>query len=84
MFFLQELDMSKEIVLPDVLLMDDLQMLRSLGYLGKPIPLTLARPRLYKEEDENSYPIGQTPSWSELTEISISNHGSLCTTGLGP
>jgi hypothetical protein len=69
MFFLQDLDMSLEIVLPEVLAMDDLQMLRSLGYMEKPIPQSPARPRLYEEDDEITYPIGKTPSWSDLTEM---------------
>jgi hypothetical protein len=69
MFFLQELDMTREIVLPEVLVKDDLQMLRALGYLERPIQRSPARPRLYEENDENTYPIGKTPSWSELTEM---------------
>ena len=69
MFFLQELDMTREIVLPEVLVEDDIGMLRALGYLERPIRRSRDTPRVYQEYNEDDYPIGKTPSWSQLTEM---------------
>jgi hypothetical protein len=69
MFFLQDLDMTKEIVLPEVLVKDDLRILHTLGYLNKPKPCPWEIVRLYDEDDKAAYPLGRSPSGSQLTDI---------------
>lgn len=69
MFFLPELDMTKEICLPEVLVKDDLSMLRALGVKAKQDRPLLMLPEYHDEDDEEAYPIGKTPSWLELSAM---------------
>jgi hypothetical protein len=64
MFFLHDLDMTKDICLPGVLVKDDLDILRKLGVHRLRLPCT--DPPGNDDEEEESYPIGRRPSWQEL------------------
>ena len=67
MFFLHDLDMTKDICLPGVLVKDDLDILRKLGVerMHK-LRLPHSDPPDNGEEEEEAYPIGRMPSWKEL------------------
>jgi len=67
MFFLHDLDMTKDICLPGVLVKDDLDILRKLGVESMHrLRLPPADPPGIDDEEEEAYPIGRTPSWKEL------------------
>jgi hypothetical protein len=64
MFFLHDLDMTKNICLPGIPVKDDLDVLCKLGVHGlhRPPPDLPGN----HDEEEEAYPIGRTPSWQEL------------------
>jgi hypothetical protein len=67
MFFLHDLDMTKDICLPGVLVKDDLDILRKLAVEGMHgLRLPHADPPGNDDDEEEAYPIGRTPSWQEL------------------
>jgi len=65
MFFLHDLDLTREICLPEVLPMDDLKVLQSLG-------VTLTRkknnnlPSPVDPDPSNHHPLGEAPTWAEV------------------
>jgi hypothetical protein len=66
MFFLHDLDMTKDICLPGVLVKDDLDILRKLGTEGMHgLRLPHTDPP-GNDDEEDAYPIGRMPSWQEL------------------
>jgi hypothetical protein len=67
MFFLHDLDMTRDVCLPGVLVKDDLDILRKLGVEGiRGLPNPRADPPRNDDEEEEAYPIGRKPSWQEL------------------
>lgn len=65
MLFLHDLDMTKKICLPGVLVKDDLDIFRTLGLKARHVPHQ-RRLSPDNDEEEEAYPIGKTPSWQEL------------------
>ncbi|KAF8074202.1 hypothetical protein FPV67DRAFT_1410099 [Lyophyllum atratum] len=62
MFFLHELDLTRDHIIPGILECDDLQVQRILGIAPKRSQ-NRRRPR---DVDEDSYPLGSTPSWRQV------------------
>jgi hypothetical protein len=62
MFFLHDLDLIREICLPEVLPMDDLKVLQSLG-VNLQRKKTIHKPH---NPDLSSHPLGEAPTWAEV------------------
>lgn len=70
MFFLHDLDMSKELCLPEVVEQDDLDVLRALGLNPRQAQLAATAPGWQHGDnngsDDIAYPLGRTLTWNEL------------------
>ncbi|KAF8325136.1 hypothetical protein F5887DRAFT_901684 [Amanita rubescens] len=70
MFFLHDLDMSKELCLPEVAEVDDLDLLTALGFNPDRARQALRQDQLRRlEDDQNNeeiYPLGENLTWNEL------------------
>ncbi|KAF8057192.1 hypothetical protein FPV67DRAFT_1430596 [Lyophyllum atratum] len=62
MFFLHELNLSKDHIIPGILQCDDLQVKRILGIA----PKRRQNRRRPLDADEDSYPLGSRPSWRQV------------------
>lgn len=69
MFFLHDLDMSKEQCLPEVAEEDDFQLLSALGLSPVRAQQVMRQDRIWRGDegiDEAAYPLGENLTWNEL------------------